>query len=157
METPWYMTPEVLRAECHFGCGAWMLDRATFVGGGRARPSAAHTGAIYVSVAGLPATPPAALVRATLARLDRLRAKLSDERLGELVVFRPFPEEILVDGVSAPDLRRDRERLTALIDSATAHYRAVLAASAMTRPDRRSASAMGSGRSASRRPRCCSR
>ena len=42
-------------------------------------------------------------------------------------MFGPFPEEILVDGVSATDLRRDRERLTALIDTAAAHYRAALA------------------------------
>lgn len=129
METPWYMTPEVLRAECYFGCGAWMFERAAFVGGGRARPAAAHTGAVYVSVAGSAVTPPQALVRQTLERLDQLRAKLSDERLDELVVFRPFPEEILVDGVSASDLRRDRKRLTELIDSAQAHYRAMLARS----------------------------
>jgi hypothetical protein len=68
-------------------------------------------------------------VRQTLERLDQLRAKLPDERLDELVVFRPFPEEILVDGVSASDLRRDRQTLTTLIDSATAHYRAMLAGS----------------------------
>jgi hypothetical protein len=129
METPWYLTPEVLRAQCHFGCGAWMFERAPFVGSGRARPSAAHTGAVYVSVAGAAATPPAALVRQILERLDQLRAKLPDERLDELVVFRPFSEKILVDGVSASDLRRDRQALTALIDSATAHYRSVLAKS----------------------------
>jgi hypothetical protein len=129
MTTPWYMTREVLRAECHFGCGASMFERAPFVGNGRPRPSAAHTGAVYVSVAGVAAAPPAALVRRTLERLEELRSKLSDERLDELVVFRPFPEEILVDGVSASDLRRDRPRLTALIDSATEHYRAQLARS----------------------------
>ena len=127
METPWFLTPEAFRAQCHFGCGAWMLDRASFVGSGRARPSAAHTGAVYVTVAGVAARPPAALVRQTLERLDELRARLPDERLDELVVFRPFPEEILVDGVPASDLRRDRQTLTALIDSATAHYRSLLA------------------------------
>jgi hypothetical protein len=129
MLTPWYLTPEAFRAQCHFGCGAWMGERASFVGSGRARPSAAHTGAVYVSVADIPATPPAALVRRALERLDQLRAKLADERLDELVVFRPFSEEILVDGVPASDLRRDRLALTALIDSATAHYRSVLAES----------------------------
>lgn len=133
MKTPWFLTPEVLQAQCRFGCGAWMIERASFVGSGRARPSAAHTGAVYVNVANIAPSPPAALVRETLERLDQLRAKLADERLDELVVFRPFSEELLVDGVPAADLRRDRQALTALIDAAAAHYRSVPTASSRVR------------------------
>jgi hypothetical protein len=126
METPWYLAPTTLRMGCRFGCGASMFERAGFVGTGRVRPAAAHTGPVYVAVAGMQVTPPAALVRRTLERLDLLESQLTTERLDELVVFRPFAGTLLVDGVPAAALRRDRQTLRGLIDSARAHYRALL-------------------------------
>jgi hypothetical protein len=129
MTTPWYLEPRHLQFQCNFGCGASMFERATFVGAGRSRPAAAHTGAIWVSVAGVPAAPPAELVRRTLERLDALEAKLTDERLDDLVVYRPFKSELLVDGVPKEGLLRDRQRLRVLIESARARYQAMLPAS----------------------------
>jgi hypothetical protein len=126
METPWYVTPRSLRLGCRFGCGASMFERAEFVGAGRVRPAAAHTAPVYVTVTGVEAAPPTELVRRTLDRLDRLEAQLSDERLDELVVFRPLAGALLIDGVPAEALRRDRPALRALIESARAHYRSVL-------------------------------
>jgi hypothetical protein len=125
MDTPWYLTPRSLRLGCRIGCGASMFERAEFVGAGRQRPAAAHTAPIYVTVAGRQASPPAELVRRTLERLDDLEARLSDERLDELVVFRPFAGLLLIDGVPAPALRRDRPALRALIESARQRYRAL--------------------------------
>jgi hypothetical protein len=78
---------------------------------------------VYVAVAGMQITPPVALVRRTLERLDQLETRLMDERLDELVVFRPFAGSLLVDGVPAAALRHDRETLRGLIDAARAHYR----------------------------------
>jgi hypothetical protein len=127
METPWYLTPRSLQMGCRFGCGASLFERAEFVGAGRVRPAAAHTAPVYVTVAGVAEAPPAALARRALERLDSFEALLPDERLDELVVFRPFADQLLVDGVPAQALRRDREDLRALIDSARAHYRAMLA------------------------------
>ena len=71
---------------------------------------------------------PAALVQGILERLDLLEARLTDERLDELVVYRPFASELLVDGVPEEALRRDREGLRGLIDAARAHYRRLAAA-----------------------------
>lgn len=126
MQTPWYLTPRSLQMGCRFGCGASLFERAEFVGAGRVRPAAAHTAPVYVTLAGVEAAPPVALARRTLERLDLLEARLADERLDELVVFRPFAGELLVDGVPAQALRRDRAPLRALIDSARAHYRTIL-------------------------------
>lgn len=128
MTTPWYLEPRTLQLQCSFGCGASMFERATFVGAGRLRPAAAHTGAIWVNVAGVPATPPAELVRRSLERLDALEAQLSDDRLDELVVYRPFASELLVDGVTKSRLLGDRQRLRALIETARARYQAMLPA-----------------------------
>jgi hypothetical protein len=64
-----------------------------------------------------------------LERLDALETKLTDERLDDLVVYRPFASQLLVDGVPESGLLRDRQRLRALIDSARARYQAVLPAS----------------------------
>jgi hypothetical protein len=104
-----------------------MAQRAAFVGSGRARPSAAHTAPIYVIVAGTKALPPVELVVQALQRLDLLEARLTDARIDELIVFRPFAGELLVDGVPKPTLLHDREALQMLIDKARAHYRAMLA------------------------------
>ncbi len=128
MQTPWFLEPEVLRQACRFGCGASMVQRAAFVGTGRARPSAAHTAPIYVTVAGAKPLPPPELVQHALERLDLLEAQLTDARIDELVVFRPFADELLVDGVPESALVRDRETLRGLIEKARAHYRAMLAA-----------------------------
>jgi hypothetical protein len=56
----------------------------------------------------------------------RLEAKLTDDRLDDLVVYRPFASALLVDGVPESGLLRDRQRLRALIDSARARYQAML-------------------------------
>ncbi len=126
LETPWYLEPSSLEWGCRFGCGASMLERAEYVGTGRPRPSAAHTGPVYVTVAGAGIMPDEALLRRILARLDDLEARLADGRLEELLVLRPFPGTLLIDGVPAKQLRRDRPALVALIGEARAHYRGLL-------------------------------
>lgn len=127
MQTPWYLEPATLQLGCSFGCGASLSERATFVGAGRARPSAAHSGPIYVTVAGAKPTPPSELVQHALERLDLLEAQLTDERIDELVVYRPLSKELLVDGVPEAALQRDRKTLRSLIDEARSHYRSMLA------------------------------
>lgn len=122
METPWLLTPRSLEVGCAFGCGASLFERAEFVGAGRARPAAAHSAPIYVGIAGARPEPPAETVGRTLARLDALEARLADERLDELVVLRPFASRLLIDGVPADALRRDRPALRAAIDAARRHY-----------------------------------
>jgi hypothetical protein len=125
MQTPWYLSRQALRLGCRFGCGASIFERTAYVGSGRVRPSAAHTAPIYVSIAGVEAKPPAALVRGAIERLDVLEARLADERLDELLVYRPLAGQLLVDGVPESGLRRDREALRTVIAAARAHYRAM--------------------------------
>ena len=86
------------------------------------RPSSPCLAAVY---AGAPAKPPAELIQNALARLDLLEARLGDERIDELVVYRPLPGELLVDGVPRSQIVHDREALRALIEKARAHYKAL--------------------------------
>jgi hypothetical protein len=126
MRTPWYLSPRALAWGCRIGCGASLAARGEFVGEGRPRPSAAHTAAVRVELPGAAARPAPALVRRYLERLDALEARLADERLSELVVWRPFPGALLIDGVPEEALRRDRPQLREAIASARAYYRALL-------------------------------
>jgi hypothetical protein len=82
------------------------------------RPSAAHTAAIYIDVAG---TPPVAeqpraaeVAEAWLARLDELEARLSPDRATELT---DFPGR--GDGIPRPTLDSNREALLQAIQSAS--------------------------------------
>jgi hypothetical protein len=127
MKTEWYLGPDQLETGCRFGCGASMFERAEYVGAGRVRPAAAHTAPIYVSVDGAALDPPPQLLRAWIARLDALAAQLADDRLEELVVWRPLAGTLLIDGVPAEDLRRDRPALLAVIAEARRHYERLLA------------------------------
>jgi hypothetical protein len=128
MQTAWYLRPDQLETGCRFGCGASMFERAEYVGSGRARPAAAHTAPIYVSVGGAAVAPPPTLLRAWIGRLDTLAAQLTDDRLEELVVWRPFAGTLLIDGVPADALRRDRPALLAVIAEARRHYERLLLA-----------------------------
>ncbi len=76
---------------------------------------------------GTEATRPAELTRRWLARLDALETRLADENFEELLVLRPFAGGLLIDGVPAEALRRDRPALRALIASARDYYRNLLA------------------------------
>ncbi len=127
LETPWFMGPRAIELGCKFGCGASLSERVDYVGTGRPRPSAAHTAPIYVAVADTQASRPTELLRRWISRLDALEASLSDEHFEELLVFRPFASRLLIDGVPAEALRRDRPALRALIASARGYYRNLLA------------------------------
>jgi len=106
----------------------FLLQRATndevlaeFPEGLVERRSAAHTGAIWVTVKGSPpiAGQPRAheVVESWLARLDELEDRFRDERLGEMA---RFPGR--GDGISREDLLAGREALLAAVDAARRHY-----------------------------------
>ena len=88
---------------------------------GAARPSAAHTAPIYVTVAGTPpiAQQPRArqAALAWLTRLDELEARLSDGRIEKLAVFPGRGDGLLLE-----DLRRGRAELVRAIARARATY-----------------------------------
>jgi hypothetical protein len=88
---------------------------------GMARPSAAHTAPVYVTVAGTPpvAQQPAArqAAQAWLARLDELEARFSADRLAQLA---QFPGR--GDGLELEDLRTGRQELLRAIARARAAY-----------------------------------
>ncbi|MBW2270161.1 MAG: CehA/McbA family metallohydrolase [Deltaproteobacteria bacterium] len=119
--TKWFR-PENLDIGCRLGCGASMYERAEYVGAGRTRPSLAHTAPIYVRVGDRAIRPAPELLRAWIARLDAFEAQLADDRLEELVVYRPFAGTLLIDGVPAEALRRDRPELLRLIAKARKEY-----------------------------------
>jgi hypothetical protein len=85
------------------------------------RPSAAHTGPIYVTVAGTPliAEQPKAIdaARRWLGRLDELEAILAEDRLPKLAHFPGHGE-----GLKLSDLREGRAQLLKAIASARAAY-----------------------------------
>ena len=90
---------------------------------GRVRPTAAHTAAIFVKVAGAPL--PHAIERAeqALARLEDLEARLGEDRLADQTLWDWFPYS---DAVSEEHLRRNRPALLQAIREARAHYAAVV-------------------------------
>jgi hypothetical protein len=90
------------------------------------RPSAAHTGAVYVTVDG---TPPleqqpasVAAARKWLARLDELEARFGEDRISELA---GFPGR--GDGIGETELRANREAVLRSIEAARRYYSAVAA------------------------------
>lgn len=90
---------------------------------GAARPSAAHTAPVFVTVAG---TPPIteqprarAAARAWLARLDELEGRFSEDRVEKLA---GFPGR--GDGLELEDLQAGREELLRAIARARAAYHA---------------------------------
>jgi hypothetical protein len=87
------------------------------------RPSAAHTGAIYIDVAGTPRQDVSELAREWIARLDDIEARLADERIAEIPIADWFPYS---DGVSEAHLRRHRPTLLSAIQSARAHYQSLV-------------------------------
>ena len=104
--------------------GGWSLQgRYEFLSGLQNRPSAAHTGAIFVDVAGgtLPTAPDTA--REWITRLDTIEARLADERIDEMAVASWIPYS---DGVSVAHVRRHRPTLLEHIAQARAHYRALI-------------------------------
>ena len=91
----------------------------------QSRISAAHTGPIYVTVAGTPpisSQAPAREVAASrLDLLEDLAARLQDSRLSDLARFPGSG-----DGVTLQDLRRNRAALVRAIQAARDEYRAIL-------------------------------
>jgi len=86
-----------------------------------------------VTVAGAAPEPSPELLDAWISRLDVLEARLADERLEELLVWRPLPGLLLVDGVSEQALRRDRDGLRERIAEGRHHYEALRARTETTR------------------------
>ncbi len=84
------------------------------------RPSAAHSGAVYVNVAGTSVgSRDSALPAAWLARLAELEDRLSDGRIGEIPIADWIPYS---DGVSEQHLRRNRGALLEAIARARVYY-----------------------------------
>jgi hypothetical protein len=114
------LTPLVAWTLRHTTGGAPFID--AFLSDRPDWASAAHTGAIRVSVAGTPpiaAQAPARAAAARLrARLERLRERLAPERLGEL----PIWSVAIGDGAPLEVIERDRDALLARIDAAIAYY-----------------------------------
>jgi hypothetical protein len=107
-----------------FGGGWSMEGRYEFLEGLELRPSAAHTGAIYVDVAGAPLPTAPAPAREWLARLAELEARLGDARIQEIGVWDWIPYS---DGVSVAHVRRHRPTLRAAIASARSHFETLAA------------------------------
>lgn len=102
-------------------------SEAFYAGRDRIRPSAAHTGAIFVSVSGVGLGPRAeARAAEAIARLDDLEARLGDERIADQGLWDWFP---YADAVPVAHLRRNRPALLRAIAEARAHYEALLAES----------------------------
>ena len=77
-----------------------LLDRSST---STLRPSAAHTGAVFVTVAGTALAHAPALAGEWIARLDALEARLADEHIAEIAIWDRMPYS---DGVSVDHLRR---------------------------------------------------
>jgi hypothetical protein len=107
-----------------FGGGWSMEGRDEFLAELELRPSAAHTGAIYVDVGGAP--PPAAPARARewLSRLAAFEAQLDDSRVEEIGVWDWVPYS---DGVSVEHVRSHRGTLREAIASARSHFESLAA------------------------------
>lgn len=104
-----------------FGSGWSFAGREEYLAGLELRPSAAHTAAIFVEVAGQ--QPAAAdLARDWIARLDALEARLADDRLAGIPIWDWMPYS---DGVNEEHLRRHRPALLKAIATARAHYQAL--------------------------------
>jgi hypothetical protein len=108
-----------------------MDERERWVAARSARPSAAHTAAVFVTVGG---APPIAqqdrareLARLYLGRLDDVSERLSDEQLPEQPIWDWVPYS---DGVSEEHLRRNRPALLESIRQARGFYEGPRAPSA---------------------------
>lgn len=114
------LTPLVAWALRHTTGGAPFID--AFVSERPDWASAAHTGAIRVSVAGTAPVEAQAPARAAAARwrdrLERLRERLAPERLDEL----PIWSVPIGDGAPLEVIERDRQALLARIEAAIAYY-----------------------------------
>jgi hypothetical protein len=94
--------------------GADILERDPWVLAREHNASAAHTAPVWVRVGGaLPGD--AALAREWMGRLDRLEARLGDDRIGDQTLWDFVPYS---DGVSEEHLRRNRPALLAAIAAA---------------------------------------
>ena len=111
--------PEWVNAAIRRIGGGWSFEgRAEYDAGLTHRPTAAHTAAIRLHVAGT--TPASAEVaRRWLARLDDLEARIGEDRIDEVEVWAGFPYS---DGVSLEHVRRNRPALLDAIASARQHY-----------------------------------
>jgi hypothetical protein len=86
------------------------------------RPSAAHTGAVFVTVAGTSLAHAPRLAREWIARLDALEARLADEHIAEIAIWDWIPYS---DGVSEDHLRRNRPALLEDIAGAREYFLAL--------------------------------
>ncbi len=107
-----------------FGGGWSMEGRYEFLAGLELRPSMAHTGAIYVDVAGVSPPTARAPAREWLARLAELEARLGDARIEEIGVWDWIPYS---DAVSVEHVRGHRPTLREAIASARSHFEALAA------------------------------
>ena len=96
-----------------------MEGREQFLSGLTLRPSLAHTGAIFIDVAGTPPPAAAAVARDWIALLDDLENRLGDDRIAEIEVWDWLSYS---DGVSVEHVRGQRRSLLEGIAAARAHY-----------------------------------
>jgi hypothetical protein len=102
-----------------FGGGWSMEGRAEFLETLELRPSLAHTGAVFVEVAGRQSPKAAAHAQEWIARLDALEARLGDDRIEEIEVWHWLPYS---DAVSVEHVRGQRPKLLEDIAAARRHY-----------------------------------
>ncbi len=117
-----YRPPDVpewaLNLTSRFGAGWSFEGRDEYLAGMQLRPSAAHTAAIFVRVAGTPTAAPQTAGK-WIARLDELEARLKDARIAQIPIWDWMPYS---DGVSEQHLQRQRPALLEAIATARAHY-----------------------------------
>ncbi len=101
----------------------WSFEGIEELGRLTQRPSAAHTGAIYVEVAGTRRPDVSELAEEWIARLDDIEARLADAHIAEIPIADWFPYS---DGVSEAHLRRNRPALLSAIQSARTHYQSLV-------------------------------
>ncbi len=103
-----------------YGAGAGGPQLVEFRNTMRERPSAAHSGAVYVNVADTTVgSGDGTLPAAWLARLSELEARLGDDRIAEIPILDWIPYS---DGVSEEHLRRNRPALLEAIARARVYY-----------------------------------
>jgi hypothetical protein len=112
--------PEWVQAGIDRWGGGWSMEgRYEFLSGLALRPSAAHTGAVFVEVKGVPNPAAASAAKSWLAVLDDLESRIGENRIEELRVANWFPYS---DGVSVDHVRGHRSALMQAITKARAHY-----------------------------------
>jgi hypothetical protein len=108
-----------------FSSGVGFDEREADMRARTLRRSAAHTGAIYVRIAGRPGIEASARARqrarSALERLDAIEARFDEERIDDLLLW-PF---VFSDGIPADQLRADRPAVLREIEQARNHYRAI--------------------------------